>query len=75
MAILARPEKGSKVREYWNWYHHNVGRILIIFAIANIFYGIHLGEKGDKWNIGYGIIIGLLFVILIVLEIRKFRKG
>ncbi|KAI6694364.1 hypothetical protein NL676_022074 [Syzygium grande] len=74
MAILARPEKGSKVREYWNWYHHNMGRILIIFAIANVFYGIHLGEQGKKWNVGYGVIIGLLFVTLIVLEIQKFRK-
>lgn len=74
MAILARPGKGSKLRGYWNWYHHNVGRVLIIFAIANVFYGIHLGEKGNKWNVGYGITIGLLFVILIVLEIQKFRK-
>ncbi|XP_030553283.1 cytochrome b561 and DOMON domain-containing protein At3g07570 [Rhodamnia argentea] len=74
MAFLARPEKGSKVREYWNLYHHNMGRILIIFAIANVFYGIHLGEKGKQWNVGYGITIALLLVVLIVLEIQKFRK-
>ncbi|KAF8014746.1 hypothetical protein BT93_H0521 [Corymbia citriodora subsp. variegata] len=74
MAILARPGKGSKLRGYWNLYHQNVGRVLIIFAIANVFYGIHLGEKGNKWNVGYGITIALLFVILIVLEIQKFRK-
>ncbi|CAB4321395.1 unnamed protein product [Prunus armeniaca] len=54
MAILVRPEKESKTRKYWNWYHQGVGRILIIFAIANVFYGIHLGEKGKAWNAGYG---------------------
>ncbi|XP_010025993.1 cytochrome b561 and DOMON domain-containing protein At3g07570-like [Eucalyptus grandis] len=74
MAIWVRPRKGLKVREYWNWYHQNVGRVLIIFAIANVFYGIHLGEEGKKWNLAYGISIGVLSVILIVLEIPKFRK-
>ncbi|KAH9745574.1 cytochrome b561 and DOMON domain-containing protein [Citrus sinensis] len=74
MAFLARPNKESKVRKYWNWYHHNMGRILIIFAIANIFYGIHLGEKGKGWNAGYGITIAILFLIAIVLEIRMWMR-
>ncbi|KAK9226321.1 hypothetical protein WN943_011368 [Citrus x changshan-huyou] len=74
MAFLARPNKESKVRKYWNWYHQNMGRILIIFAIANIFYGIHLGEKGKGWNAGYGITIAILFLIAIVLEIRMWMR-
>ncbi|KAH9745579.1 cytochrome b561 and DOMON domain-containing protein [Citrus sinensis] len=48
--------------------------ILIIFAIANIFYGIHLGEKGKGWNAGYGITIAILFLIAIVLEIRMWMR-
>ncbi|KAJ0054231.1 hypothetical protein Pint_03157 [Pistacia integerrima] len=75
MAFLARPDKTSKVRKYWNWYHHNVGRIMIIFAIANIFYGIHLGEKGKSWNAGYGVIITILFLIAVVLEIRLWKRN
>ncbi|KAE8038077.1 hypothetical protein FH972_010621 [Carpinus fangiana] len=70
MAILARPNKMSKFRKYWNWYHQNVGRILIIFTIANIFYGIHLGENGHGWSAGYGVVLGILFIISVVLEIR-----
>ena len=70
MAILARPNKMSKFRKYWNWYHQNVGRILIIFTIANIFYGIHLGENGHGWSVGYGVVLGILFIISVVLEIR-----
>ncbi|XP_059433802.1 cytochrome b561 and DOMON domain-containing protein At3g07570 [Corylus avellana] len=70
MAFLARPNKMSKFRKYWNWYHQNVGRILVIFTIANIFYGIHLGENGHGWSVGYGVVLGILFIITVVLEIR-----
>ncbi|GKU97812.1 hypothetical protein SLEP1_g10897 [Rubroshorea leprosula] len=70
MAFLARPNKTSKVRKYWNWYHYSVGRILMVFAIANIFYGIHLGKEGHRWTAGYAVVIALLFLIAIVLEIR-----
>ncbi|KAG5232137.1 cytochrome b561 and DOMON domain-containing protein [Salix suchowensis] len=52
MAFLARPGKSSKVRKYWNWYHHSAGGILIVLAAANVFYGIHLARKGREWNVG-----------------------
>ncbi|KAL2964853.1 hypothetical protein AAZX31_16G026300 [Glycine max] len=68
MALLGRPKKESKVRKYWNAYHHNMGRILIILAIANIFYGIKLGKEGSGWNIGYGIVLAVLFTMAITFE-------
>ncbi|KAK3184619.1 hypothetical protein Dsin_031905 [Dipteronia sinensis] len=75
MAFLARPNKESKVRKYWNWYHYTVGRILIIFAISNVFYGIHLGEKGTGWRAGYAVVISFLILFAIILEIRmRMRK-
>jgi hypothetical protein len=70
MALLARPDKESKLRKYWNWYHHTVGRILIIFTIANIFYGIRLGETGKSWSAGYGVVLVVLFIITVALELR-----
>ncbi|KAM4070266.1 hypothetical protein ACJW30_12G152400 [Castanea mollissima] len=70
MALLARPNKESKFRKYWNWYHQNVGRILIILAIVNIFYGINLTGTGHGWTAGYGVLLGVLFIITVVLEIR-----
>ncbi|KAL4193676.1 hypothetical protein AMTRI_Chr06g200720 [Amborella trichopoda] len=71
MAILARPDKASKVRKYWNWYHHWMGRGLVILAAANIFYGIHLGEDKPKaWNVGYGASLGVLATIAFVLQLR-----
>jgi uncharacterized membrane protein len=74
MAFLARPEKSSKVRKYWNWYHYSVGRILIIFAVANVFYGIHLGKEGREWKGGYGGVLAILFVIALILEVRMWMK-
>uniref|UniRef100_A0A5B7BRG7 Cytochrome b561 and DOMON domain-containing protein n=1 Tax=Davidia involucrata TaxID=16924 RepID=A0A5B7BRG7_DAVIN len=74
MAFLARPNKESKVRKYWNWYHHNVGRFVIIFAAVNVFYGIHLGNAGSSWNAGYGIVLAGLFIAAVVLEIRMWMK-
>lgn len=75
MALLARPDKASKIRNYWNWYHYIFGRILIIFAIANIFYGIHLAETGNGWRTGYGVIVAIFLIIVVVLELRiRFKK-
>ncbi|XP_020207531.1 cytochrome b561 and DOMON domain-containing protein At3g07570 [Cajanus cajan] len=70
LAIVLRPGKESKIRKYWNWYHHNVGRILIIFGVLNTFYGLHLGGEGSKSFITYGVTIAVLFIITVVLEIR-----
>ncbi|PQM42297.1 cytochrome b561 and DOMON domain-containing protein [Prunus yedoensis var. nudiflora] len=74
MALLVRPEKESKARKYWNWYHQGVGRILLILAIANVFYGIHLGEKGKAWNAGYGAVLAILVVTAVIFELRLWFK-
>ncbi|XP_028755675.1 cytochrome b561 and DOMON domain-containing protein At3g07570-like [Neltuma alba] len=74
LAILLRPGKESKVRKYWNYYHHNVGRILMIFAIVNSFYGLHLAGEASKWFAGYGASLGFLLLVVIILEIRMLIK-
>ncbi|KAF9615525.1 hypothetical protein IFM89_024152 [Coptis chinensis] len=74
MAFLARPGKVSKVRKYWNWYHYIVGRVLIILAPANIFYGIHVGNEGNGWNAGYGVVLAILVLVAVCLEIRMWMR-
>ncbi|CAH8291100.1 unnamed protein product [Eruca vesicaria subsp. sativa] len=74
LALLARPDKDSKYRKYWNWYHHNIGRVMIILAISNIFYGIHLAEAGSSWNGGYGFVVAALALAAIGLEVKKFKN-
>jgi hypothetical protein len=74
MAFVARPKKESKVRKHWNLYHHNIGRIVIILAIANIFYGIHLGKEGSEWMVAYGIVLAVLLSIAVIFEIGLWSK-
>jgi hypothetical protein len=74
MAFVARPEKESKVRKHWNLYHHNIGRMVIILAIANIFYGIHLGKEGSEWMVAYGIVLAVLLSIAVIFEIGLWSK-
>ncbi|OEL21176.1 Cytochrome b561 and DOMON domain-containing protein [Dichanthelium oligosanthes] len=68
MALLARPAKETKARRYWNWYHHNVGRVAIALGVANIFYGLSLANEGQEWSYVYGIFIGIFAVVYLVLE-------
>lgn len=70
MAFLARPNKESKVRKYWNWYHYIVGRVLIFLAAVNVFYGIHLGNGGTAWNAGYAVVLVVLVVVSVLLQLR-----
>ncbi|XP_016506336.1 cytochrome b561 and DOMON domain-containing protein At3g07570 [Nicotiana tabacum] len=70
IAFLARPGKESKVRKYWNWYHYTLGRVLILLAAVNIFYGIHLGDAGTAWNVGFAVTLFVLFTTAAILEIR-----
>lgn len=70
IAFLARPDKTSKVRKYWNWYHFIVGRVLIFAAAVNVFYGIHLGKAGAGWNAGFASVLVLFFIITLILELR-----
>ncbi|XP_010258535.1 PREDICTED: cytochrome b561 and DOMON domain-containing protein At3g07570-like [Nelumbo nucifera] len=73
-AFLVRPDKASKIRRYWNWFHHYFGRGAILLGIGNIFYGISISNGGDSWNAGYGIILAILALIVIVLEVRFWVK-
>ncbi|KAG6401330.1 hypothetical protein SASPL_138183 [Salvia splendens] len=57
LALLIRPDKSSKVRKYWNWYHFGVGRVLVFLAAINVFYGIHLGKAGSSWNAGFAAVL------------------
>ncbi|GMH20853.1 hypothetical protein Nepgr_022695 [Nepenthes gracilis] len=70
MAILARPEKGTKWRKYWNWCHYFTGRMLMIFAVANAFYGIHLGMEGPSWTDAYAATLAVLFIAAVLLEFK-----
>ncbi|KAI3796608.1 hypothetical protein L1987_39286 [Smallanthus sonchifolius] len=73
LAFFIRPDKDSKHRKYWNWYHHYVGRIALFFGCLNIFLGIQLANAGSSWKIGYGFVLAAIILTSIVLEVLKLK--
>lgn len=74
IAFFLRPDIDSKIRKYWNWYHHWVGRLLLFFAAINIAFGIRVGDAGNSWKVGYGINLSVLLIAVIVLETMLWTK-
>ncbi|KAI5345805.1 PREDICTED: cytochrome [Prunus dulcis] len=68
LAFFLRPNKDAKIRKYWNWYHHWLGRFAVFFAAVNILLGIKIGTAGNDWKIGYGFLLGVILLSVIVLE-------
>lgn len=68
LAFFLRPNKDAKVRKFWNWYHHWMGRFALFFGALNIVLGIQIGGAGSDWKIGYGFLVGVVLVAVIVLE-------
>ncbi|KAJ4820589.1 Cytochrome b561 and DOMON domain-containing protein [Rhynchospora pubera] len=68
LSFFLRPDKEAKLRKYWNWFHHWVGRLTLFFAAVNIVYGIHVAEAGTSWKAGYGFVLSVILLTTIVLE-------
>lgn len=73
-AFFARPDKDSKIRKYWNWYHNWFGRIALLFGNVNIVLGIKIGHEGNEWKGGYGFLLGTVLVATIVLEVLSRKR-
>lgn len=74
LALFLRPNKDSKIRKIWNWYHGWFGRFALIFAAINIVLGMQAAGAGSDWKIGYGILVGVMVVAAIVLEVLAYLK-
>ncbi|KAL5160821.1 Cytochrome b561 and DOMON domain-containing protein [Glycine soja] len=74
LALFLRPNKDSKIRNIWNWYHSWFGRLALIFAAINIVLGMQAAGAGSDWKIGYGFVFGIMVVVAIVLEVLAYLK-
>ncbi|ONM39300.1 Cytochrome b561 and DOMON domain-containing protein [Zea mays] len=74
LAIFLRPNKDSKYRKFWNWYHHWVGRLALFFAAINIVLGIKVGGAGNSWKIGYGFNLAVLLITIVTLEVLLWTR-
>ncbi|CAL9187195.1 unnamed protein product, partial [Musa hybrid cultivar] len=71
IAFFVRPDRDSKIRRYWNWYHHWVGRLALFFAAVNIVVGIRVADAGTSWKVGYGFNLAILLIAIIVMELLR----
>ena len=72
LAVVLRPKKDSKVRLFWNIYHHTIGYACIILIIVNIFEGFHhLLQPAGKWMRAYVAMLIVLGGISFVLEVSR----
>ncbi|KAG8082517.1 hypothetical protein GUJ93_ZPchr0014g47365 [Zizania palustris] len=71
MAFLARPDKTSKVRRFWNWYHHNIGRAAILLAIGNIFLGLHIAQEVSAYIVSYGVFVAVWVIAVAAFELNR----
>ncbi|XP_038878078.1 cytochrome b561 and DOMON domain-containing protein At3g61750 [Benincasa hispida] len=74
LAFFLRPNKEAKIRKYWNWYHHWFGRIALFFGALNIVLGIQIGGAGNEWKVGYGFLLSIILIAVIVLEALAWMK-
>ncbi|CAN6448847.1 unnamed protein product [Victoria cruziana] len=70
-ALLIRPDKTSKLRKYWNWYHHWVGRIALLIGFINAFVGIKTARETKSWYEYIGIVLAILVSGSAVLEVKS----
>ncbi|RLM64734.1 cytochrome b561 and DOMON domain-containing protein [Panicum miliaceum] len=70
LAILARPDKTSKVRRFWNWYHHNIGRAAILVAVGNVFLGLSIAQETNAYIVSYGVFVAVWVVAVAAFEVK-----
>lgn len=73
-AVLARPDKMSKVRRFWNWYHHNIGRIAILLAISNVFLGLTIAKEVSAYIVSYGVFVAVWVMAVAAFEFKRFYE-
>ncbi|CAN6249209.1 unnamed protein product [Urochloa humidicola] len=71
LAILARPDKTSKVHRFWNWYHHNIGRAAIVVAIGNIFLGLSIAQETNAYIVSYGVFVAVWVLAVAAFEMKR----
>lgn len=74
LAFFLRPDKDSKYRTVWNLYHSWFGRMALFFAGLNIVLGMRNAGAGNNWKIGYGFLLSIILVAVIVLEVLAYLK-
>ncbi|KAI3929337.1 hypothetical protein MKX01_006573 [Papaver californicum] len=68
LVFVKRPSLDSKMRWYWNCYHALVGKTALFLGALNIIIGLEIGGSSIPWEVGYGVLLAVILVTVIILE-------
>ena len=74
IAFLLHPDPDSKIRKYWNWYHHWLGRLCLFLAAVNVVLGIEIGGANMSWKVIYGAFVSVILITVTFLEIMLWNR-
>jgi hypothetical protein len=66
---LVRPDKDSKYRPFFNWFHFLAGCSTLILSIFNIYKGFDILHAARFWRLTYSGTILTLLLVTLLLEI------
>jgi hypothetical protein len=66
---LVRPDKDSKYRPFFNWFHLLAGCSTLILGIFNIYKGFDILHAAKFWRLAYSGVILTLLLATLLLEI------
>ncbi|CAM0957310.1 unnamed protein product [Alopecurus aequalis] len=69
IAFFLHPSLDSKLRKYWNRYHHWLGRLSLFLAAVNVLLGIEIGGANMSWKVIYGAFLSVILITVTFLEI------
>ncbi|CAK7338964.1 unnamed protein product [Dovyalis caffra] len=69
LAGLFRPNKDSKYRPFFKWFHCLVGFSTLILSASNIFVGFGILRTANFWRNAYIAVLGVLGFIVLLLEL------
>lgn len=70
IAGVFRPHKGTPMRPYFEFLHHNNGRIAVVLSFINVFTGLHRYGANDAYTIVFAVWIALFLSISVFREVK-----
>jgi hypothetical protein len=72
LPFLWRPKPDQYLRRHWNMLHYIFGRAALALAFANLFIGLYLTHRAQKWSWAVGITTGTLVALIFAKNIIEY---
>lgn len=69
MAFFVRPPPDSRYRKFWNAWHYWWGRVTLVVALAQFFYGLWMVSSSPI----YYIVVGAILICWVLVGLVKVR--